>query len=171
MAGPTVSFSSSLRRLLLSSTSEAHPVTYGRARRETVVSRSPCRQQHEHERTRAGEHAARVQGGAHTVGALSEMALPVQGTRPGVNQEPSGRSRGRVSRAFALTTASESNASPPHRTFSMRSSGSDQQVQLSINDVPNVRSARYGVPTPPEWPVAAWHERFPLLGPAPRRST
>ena len=27
-------------------------------------------------------------------------------TRPGVNREPSGRSRGRVSRAFALTTAS-----------------------------------------------------------------
>jgi hypothetical protein len=107
MAGPTVPFSSSLRRLLLSSTSEAHPVTYGRARREIVVSRSPCRKQHEHERTRAGKHAAQVQGGAHTVGALSETTLPVQATRPGVNREPSGRSRGRVSQAFALTTASE----------------------------------------------------------------
>ena len=33
--------------------------------------------------------------------------MPVQATRPGVNREPSGRSRGRVSQAFALTTASE----------------------------------------------------------------
>ena len=38
MAGPTVPFSSNLRRLVLSSMSEAHPVTYGSARRERVVS-------------------------------------------------------------------------------------------------------------------------------------
>jgi hypothetical protein len=147
MAGPTVPFSSSLRRLLLSSTSEAHPVTYGRARREIVVSRSPCRKQHEHERTRAGKHAAQVQGGAHTVGALSETTLPVQATRPGVNREPSGRSRGRVSQAFALTTASECRMQA-RRTAPLACafSGSDQKVQLSINDVPNVRSAGYGVP-------------------------
>ena len=38
----------------------------------------------------------------------------------------------------------------------MRSfSGSDQSMKLSIVDVPNVRRAGYGEPTPREWPVAA----------------
>ena len=65
-----------------------------------------CRDRDGHERTRAGEHAARVRADARTVDEISQKMLPMQRTRPGVNREPSGRGRGRVSRAFALTTAS-----------------------------------------------------------------
>jgi hypothetical protein len=59
------------------------------------------------ERTQAGERAARVQGAARTTHDLGK-GQPIDGpTRPGVNREPSGRSRRRVSQANALTTASE----------------------------------------------------------------
>ena len=141
---------------------------WARTARE-MVSRWPCRKQYEHKRTRVGEHASisarEFQGGAHTVGALSKTTLR---TRPRMNREPCGRSRGRVSQAFALTTASESNASPPHRAFSMRScSGSDQQTKLSISDVPKVRRAGWRTHTT-RLARGSWHERFLLTGAVPQ---
>ena len=108
MAGLIAPFStsstSSTRRDMMSA-SEAQPVTHGCARHARAVSVTVPRSTLA-ERTRAGSQAARRVGRrAHRYEMLEKM-LPILGTRPGVNREPSGRSRGRVSQACALTTAS-----------------------------------------------------------------
>ena len=133
-----------------------------------MVSRWPCRKQYEHKRTRVGEHAARVPRRCAYRRCTVKDDLADPRTRPRVNREPCGRSRGRVSQAFALTTASESNASPPHRAFSMRScSGSDQQTKLSISDAPKVRRAGWRTHTT-RLARGSWHERFLLTGAVPQ---